>query len=38
MSQLERQYDELELVGKEYEMALRDAEESECGEGGREYK
>ena len=30
MSQLERQYDELEEVGRDIEQALRDAEESKC--------
>ncbi len=35
MSQLERQYDELEIVGREIEEALRDAEDSKYSNRGK---
>ena len=38
MSQLERQYDELEEVGRDIEQALRDAEESKCDVVGMDLK
>ncbi len=34
MSQLERQYEELEVVGRDIEEALRDAEDSEYSDHG----